>query len=46
MKITIYADPGHAWAKVNKALLNKLGITDQISSYKTSKIRSYTRYYN
>jgi len=84
MKITIYADSGHAWAKVNKTLLNKLGITDQISSYsymrgdkayleedcdlaklvnaltenninfsfnerrtdKTSKIRSYTRYYN
>ena len=33
MKITIYADRGHAWAKVNKALLNKLGIADQISRY-------------
>ena len=33
MIITIYADAGHAWGKVNKALLNKLGIANKISSY-------------
>jgi hypothetical protein len=33
MIITIYADAGHAWGKVNKALLNKLGIADKISHY-------------
>ena len=33
MIITIYADSGHAWGKVNKALLNKLGIADKISHY-------------
>lgn len=33
MIITIYADSGHAWGKVNKALLNKLGIADKISRY-------------
>ena len=31
MIITIYHDPEHAWGKVNKALLVKLGIADKIS---------------
>ena len=31
MKITLYEDPGHAWAKVPKKKLEKLGILDQIS---------------
>lgn len=30
--ITVYADPGHAWAKVSKKELIKLGIADKISS--------------
>ena len=29
--ITVYADPGHAWAKVSKKELIKLGIADDIS---------------
>lgn len=33
MIITIYSDPQHGWGKVNKALLEKLGIADKISSY-------------
>lgn len=33
MIITIYSDRGHGWGKVNKALLNKLGIADKISPY-------------
>ena len=33
MKFVIYADPGHAWCKVPKKLLVKLGIADQITSY-------------
>ena len=33
MIITIYHDPAHAWGKVNKALLVKLGIADKISSH-------------
>jgi hypothetical protein len=33
MIITIYSDTGHAWGKVNKALLHKLGIADKISHY-------------
>lgn len=33
MKITVYSDPGHGWAKVPKALLNKLGISDKITRY-------------
>ena len=31
--ITIYADPGHAWAKVKYAELKKLGISDKISYF-------------
>jgi ATP-dependent Zn protease len=33
MNITIYADSGHAWGKVNRALLNRLGIEAQISPF-------------
>lgn len=33
MIITVYADAGHAWGKVNIALLEKLGIADKISRY-------------
>lgn len=33
MKLNVYADPGHAWAKVSISLLLKLGIADQISGY-------------
>lgn len=33
MKIKIYADPGHAWAKVPFSLIYKLGIQDKITSY-------------
>jgi hypothetical protein len=31
--ITVYADPGHAWAKVSKKELIKLGIADEITSF-------------
>ena len=33
MKINVYADPGHAWAKVKKSTLRKLGIADKITTY-------------
>ena len=33
MIITIYSDAGHGWAKVNIALLEKLGIADKVSFY-------------
>ncbi len=33
MIINVYSDPGHGWAKVKLALLEKLGIQKQISSY-------------
>lgn len=29
----VYADQGHAWVKVRKVLLLKMGIADKISSY-------------
>lgn len=32
MKIKVYADPGHAWAKVERSKLEKLGILNKISS--------------
>jgi hypothetical protein len=35
--ITVYADPGHAWAKVSKKELIKLGIADDISSFSYQK---------
>ena len=31
--INVYADSGHAWAKVKTASLIKLGISDNISSF-------------
>ena len=31
MKFQVYADPGHAWAKVHKKTLTKLGIADKIT---------------
>lgn len=31
--ISIYADPGHAWARVKRDLLNKLGIAKQITAF-------------
>ena len=33
MKFVIYADPSHAWCKVPKKLLVKLGIADQITGF-------------
>lgn len=33
MKIQVYSDPGHAWAKVKKSALVKLGIADKITTY-------------
>ena len=33
MKIKVYADPSHAWAKVPLSLLYKLGIQDKITQY-------------
>lgn len=33
MKIIVYADPGHAWAKVSRKLLIKLGIESEISRF-------------
>lgn len=33
MKIKVYADPGHAWARVPFKLLYKLGIQDKITRY-------------
>jgi hypothetical protein len=32
-KITIWADPGHGWAKVTRHEVEKLGIAFRISSY-------------
>jgi hypothetical protein len=33
MIITVYSDSGHAWAKVKKQFLSKLGIDKDISHY-------------
>ena len=33
IKIKVFADPGHAWARFPKARLAKLGIADKISPY-------------
>lgn len=32
-KFQAYSDPGHAWVKVPRSLLVKLGIEDQISAF-------------
>jgi len=42
MKITIYTDRGHGWAKVSKNLIHKLNINDKISHY--SYMRGKTAY--
>ena len=31
--VTVYSDPGHAWAKVKRIVLHNLGIANDISSY-------------
>jgi hypothetical protein len=33
LTLNFYTDPGHGWAKVNKKVLNDLGIAEQISAY-------------
>lgn len=33
LTLNIYSDPGHAWCKVPRSLLEKLGIVDQITTY-------------
>ena len=33
IKIKVFGDPGHAWARFSKARLVKLGIADKISTY-------------
>ena len=31
--VTVYSDPGHAWAKVKRIVLHNLGIADKITAY-------------
>lgn len=33
VSIKVFADPGHAWARVAKSKLVKLGIADKITTY-------------
>ena len=33
MILHVYADPGHAWAKISRKKLDELGLTHKISSY-------------
>lgn len=33
MKITVYSDPGHAWAAVKRQLVIDLGIAAKVSTY-------------
>lgn len=33
LTLNFYTDPAHGWAKVNKKVLNDLGIAEQISAY-------------
>ncbi len=33
LTLNVYADPGHAWCKVPRVLLEKLGLIDKISTY-------------
>ncbi len=33
MKLDIISDPGHAWAKVSLALLDRLNLVDKITPY-------------
>ena len=37
ISIKIFADPGHAWARVAKSKLVTLGIADKISAYSYQK---------
>ena len=37
ISIKIFADPGHAWARVAKSKLVTLGIADKISTYSYQK---------
>ena len=32
-QFNVYSDPGHAWVKVSRKLLVKLGIADKITLY-------------
>jgi hypothetical protein len=31
--VVVYSDPGHAWGKVKRQVLNNLGIADKVSPY-------------
>jgi hypothetical protein len=31
--VVVYSDPGHAWGKVKRQVLNNLGIADKITRY-------------
>lgn len=33
MKLSFYSDPGHGWLAVPLALLDRLGLVDQVSHY-------------
>jgi len=37
ISIKVFADPGHAWARIAKSKLVKLGIADKISTYSYQK---------
>jgi hypothetical protein len=37
ISIKVFADPGHAWARVAKSKLVSLGIADKISTYSYQK---------
>jgi hypothetical protein len=37
ISIKVFADPGHAWARIAKDKLVKLGIADKISTYSYQK---------
>jgi hypothetical protein len=31
--VVVYSDPGHAWGKVKRQVLNNLGIANKVSAY-------------
>ena len=37
ISIKVFADPGHAWARIAKSKLVNLGISDKISTYSYQK---------
>jgi len=37
IKIKVYSDPGHAWGAVKRKVLDKLGITNNITEYSYQK---------